>query len=198
MLYTPSQGLPYPASRREMANAPLASELLARAVDAKLSALSTGWTAEMNGPTVVLNLSANQTGIVANSDWPVFADTITKQVPAGWSTSSQTFAARDDGWYHLFAGVQLTCESTISSGTKREMRVEIQGSNDPLNPSLVTEKYIRRDYERNGTTDLSVEFVTFLRKDYSITVWVNHANAATLRVDATNTQFSWTKICAEV
>jgi hypothetical protein len=199
MLFTPSQGLPYPASRREAANAPLASELLARKVDAKLNSLNGLWTAEMSGPTVVLTLGANITGIPANTDWPIFTDTLLKVVPPGWNLGVQTIAVREAGWYHCFVSTQLTCEGTINGSTKREMRVEISGSADIYNPNLVTERWICRDYERNGSTNMHVEFVTFLRPSYSTTVYINHANtSSTVRVDTANTQWSFTKICGEV
>jgi hypothetical protein len=200
MLYTASQGLPYPGSRREAANAPLASELLARAVDKKLDALNTAWVAELNASTVVLNLAANITAIPQNSDWPIFMDTITKRVPATTPTGGQTVSASGgDGWYHCFFDVQLSCEGTINASTKRELKIEIAGSGDPLNPNLITERYYRRDYERNGSTNLHIEIVTFLRTSYSVTAYVNHANSSsTVRVDTTNTSISWTKICGEV
>lgn len=197
MRYTPSQQVPYPATRREAANAPLASELLARKVDTKLTDLNTAWTAEVNGPTTILNLASNITGIPQNSDWPIFMDTILKTV--NQTGGGQTIAANSDGWYHCFVTVSLSCEGTITASTKRELHVDIQGSDDPFNPNLVTERYTCRDYERNGTSNLHVEFVTRLLTTTSVTAYVNHLNAgSSVRVDTANTRISWTKICGDV
>jgi hypothetical protein len=198
MRYTDSQGLPYPATRREMANAPVASELLARAVDLKIQTDNAAWTAEMLGPTVLLTLSTNITGIGLNSDTPVFMDTVLQERPASWHTSTQTFAVREAGWYHCYAYLSVTCESSITVSSRRRLRVDVQGSADVLQPNLVTESYTVEEYERNGTTGLGVEFVTFLRPTYSVFGYFFHTNATSMRVNAAMSQFSFTKLCGEV
>jgi hypothetical protein len=198
MRYTESQQLPYPATRREAANAPLASELLARAAADKLQTLNTSWTAEMLGPTVILTLTSNITGIPAATDWSVFMNNVLQDRPVGWNLGSQTIAVREAGWYHCFCYLHVSSEGAVSAGSRRRLRVDIQGSSDPFGSNVVTESYVAENNERNGSVGLGLEFVTFLRPSYSVFSYFSHTNGTTCRVDSTLTQYSFTKICPEV
>lgn len=198
MRFTPSQGLPYPATRREAANAPLASELLARKANDKLQALNVAWTAQMLDPTVLLTLSGNITGIPSFTDWSIFMTTTLQDRPAGWTVSSQSFAVREAGWYHCWGYIHVTSEGTVTGGSRRRFRVDVQGSPDPFQPNSVTESYVAENNERNGSVGVGIEFVTFLRPTYNVYGYFSHSNASTCRVNAALTQWSFTKICGEV
>lgn len=204
MRYTASQGFPYPASRREFANAPLASELLARAVDKKLTYLDTEWAAEVRDNTCILTLSTNQTGLSANTESFLLLDTTQKAIG---SFSGQQPRPADNvanrGWYHVIMSTEFQAEGAINANTWRKMWVDIWDF-DTLGGSLGAgtpdRSYQTMDIQSaGGAVNLQLQFVARLGYDETMIVKFDHNNtSSTLRMNALNTQWTLTRIAGDI
>lgn len=202
--YTSNFDLPYPASRREMANGALASELLARAADREISALDTAWAAELQKPTSILVPTANVTGMPYDTDNSLFiSGAIQKSVGGSFSTQfpkpSTPTVASTSGWYHVALASEFEAEGTINSGSYRRMWVDI-GDVDPVYGIKVKDRFYTQDSQTaGGQVNLGLEFVAFLTAAMVMRIYFRHGNtSSTVKMNITRTMWTLSRIAGDV
>lgn len=121
--YTPNRGYPYPSSDREGARAGTHSEAMARGVAADLDVLDAAWAAELAKLTAIINLSSNQTGLTANTEFSVSFNAAEKTPNTALMVVGQAIfcKAAGAGWYHVTGATRAGASGTITANARHRM-----------------------------------------------------------------------------
>jgi hypothetical protein len=124
--YTPNRDYPFPSSNREAARGGTHSEALARAVAADLDVLDAGWAAELTKPTVMIALSADQTGYTPNNETPILFTTTEKSTGVGIIAGQTiTVSTLGQGWYHVTGCTCAGASGTITANARHRLSLAV-------------------------------------------------------------------------
>jgi hypothetical protein len=205
MEQTTSQHLPYP-TENDPANAALQLQVLAEAIDAKLVAQFALARQAFNVPAIMVNLSANQTGISNGTTTDILFDQILFEYPSGaWSLTPQFPFFPETGYYRIGLFVNSVPSGGVTANSACTITLRYPYVQQIPYTLYTIESYQDRCYQSNTSGEYQL-IEAMVRcdvvnttpaypsaQDYSgITATINHANvASTVNVLAGSKMWAW-------
>lgn len=130
MLYSRYRKYPFPRDAKEAGRGGLHSQLLAEAVARDLDVVDAAWATELARPTMMVTLSSDVTGVVANlvagaivtSPWA-----LEKQTGPTIFTSTNTWKplTGQGGWFHVSLTMRTKASGTINTDAVHRVGLEV-------------------------------------------------------------------------
>lgn len=122
MLYTDNRRYPYPESAAEVGNGGLHTELLARAVDADLSALASAWANALVRSTMIAEQKLGDSfPFIAGSEGSVSPDTVSSRTGLGVRNTPGIVRADLPGWFKITGHIRSKATGTISAAAQHRV-----------------------------------------------------------------------------
>lgn len=180
MKTTPSQGLPYPEIN-DPGDAALELQVLAEAIDAKVTAELAGYRSVLNGRQVDVMLSSVDNAPVGSSvminvtyDTSLYSDDLAPTFPAFLPTAGPSL--------YVIGAYQISNPTgAVTANSFRDLFIQVQLYQGPVLNTFITETYQSRVYETNTGGEhqtLSCVVNVPYPANSSVSVIFQHANAA--------------------